>query len=105
MKRIILCAVVLVFFVAAIGFAQSPAPTLELKEGKNNFTVNEFFYPQYASDFVAKHPEIQTITLKEFGRSYGYVNVFGGIGTNFLIEAGKEYEVYVSKPVNITLQN
>lgn len=83
--------------------AQSP-PTINLDKGKNNFSVDSFFYPIYVSTLVSKHPEIESVTLLDYGRSFGYVNVFGGIGTNFIIEQGKTYEIYTSKPMNITLR-
>jgi len=104
MKAILFIAVIVCLsLVAALGPGIPQGIVVELQEGENKIFVEDFFYPKYVSDFVSENPSIQSVTLIENGRSYGYVNVFGGVGRNFIIEQGKEYEVFISDQVNVTL--
>jgi hypothetical protein len=45
------------------------------------------------------------VTLKEFSLDLGYVNVFGGVGTNFFFEPNKNYEIYSREDLVIYLYN
>jgi hypothetical protein len=72
---------------------------LELDGGENEVYLNESL--GYVSDLVRLYPEIETISYIEGNETIGYVNVFGGIGTNFFIEANKSYEIVLSKEVII----
>jgi hypothetical protein len=100
--RGILCLCLLLSLVAPV--LSEGTVGAELVVGKNNVSVSEFFYPVYVGDLVANNPQIQSVTLVEGGVRLAYVNVFGGIGQNFLFESGKLYEVHVSSAGNITIR-
>ncbi len=107
-RKIIFASAVLIISLAlaAISPAQATKPVeISLSEGKNNLTVEEFIFPKYVSDLVKENPWIESVTLKENGRSYGYINIFGGIGRNFLIEYGKTYEIFSSQNKTMVLAN
>jgi len=70
--------------------------TIALKEGKNNFTILQEFPSIYASDLIKENPSIQSITIYQYGQTFAYINIMGGIGTNFLIEENIDYEVYTN---------
>lgn len=71
---------------------------INLLEGKNNITLNQNIDVR---SLVALNPDIESITYQdEFSNTnYAYINVFGGIGKKFTLEAGKEYEI-ISKNKN-----
>ena len=84
--------------------AENPL-SINLIEGKNNFTINEYFPSIYASQLIEEHHQIQSISISEYSSTFGYVNILGGVGTNILIESNREYEVYVSENITIELIN
>jgi len=75
---------------------------INLLKGKNNITLNgtELFY---VSDLVKINPDIEVVSYKEDGITVGYVNVYGGIGENFIVFSNKEYEIIVSNNMNLIL--
>jgi len=77
---------------------------LEISVGESNFTVEEYFPSIYASELIEKNPQIKSLTLKEYGQTFGYLNALGGIGTNFLVEPNKNYEIYTNKTIIIRLR-
>ena len=77
---------------------------LEAPQGKFNFTILEYFPSIYASELIQTNPEIQSISIKEYGQTFGYLNTLGGIGTNFLIEPNKNYEIYTNQSITINLK-
>lgn len=78
---------------------------LTLSQGKNSFLIEEYFESRYASELMLEYPEIQSISISEYGNSFGYINVMGGIGSNILIESNREYEIYTEKNITINLKN
>lgn len=84
--------------------AQNPI-SFELQEGKNNITINETFDYMYASDLIMAYPQIESISVNEYGRTFGYVNTFGGIGQNIIIEPEREYEIYSRENITIEIKN
>ncbi len=78
---------------------------LKIPQGESNFTVLEYFPSMYASELIAANPEIQSISVEEYGQTFGYLNTLGGIGTNFLIEPNKNYEIHSNQSATIKLKN
>ena len=78
---------------------------LTLSQGKNSFLIEEHFESRYASELMLEYPEIQSISISEYGNSFGYINIMGGIGSNILIESNREYEIYTEKNITINLKN
>lgn len=89
------------------GFAQTPEPSLvnpsvsggySLNEGKNLFVPDKAVYPK---QLAYLYPEIETISYYDdfLGTHLGYANVFGGVGSNFLLKPGTTYEIVVREPV------
>lgn len=78
--------------------------SITLEEGKNNFTINESFPSISIKELAIKHPEIKQASLTEYGTTYGFVNSMGGIGTPFIVETGRTYEIFVNETVIIYLK-
>jgi len=67
---------------------------IHLSSGKNYLIFNQSIL---ASDLIKKNPQIQVISYFDEvkNKSVGYVNIFGGIGTDFLIDQEKIYQIFV----------
>lgn len=76
--------------------------SIKLSEGKNDVVLN-ISEPFYVETLIKLNPDIEVVSYKEENKTIGYVNVFGGIGKNFIIESGKEYEIIVSKDINLII--
>lgn len=100
-KQILLLALILS---TATTIAENPL-SLEIPVGESNFTISEYFSPIYVSQLIEENPKIQSVTVKKFGQEFGYLNTLGGIGTNFLIEPEKSYEIYTNETITIILKN
>jgi hypothetical protein len=70
--------------------------------GDNNvsFNVTSSFY---AGDLIKLNPSIEAVSYRESNRTIGYVNAFGGIGSNFEIENGINYEIFVSENTTLVI--
>jgi len=62
-----------------------------VSSGKNDVVFTNV-NPFYVSDFVKLNPEVEVVSYSFEGKSIGFVNVFGGVGKNFVIRDG-EYEI------------
>jgi hypothetical protein len=89
---------------SAITLAELSGEGIKLNIGENQINFSFDFSPFYTQDLVKAYPEISVITHNENGVEEGYVNIFGGIGKNFLIESNKNYEIIVQKEVTIILK-
>jgi hypothetical protein len=76
-----------------------------LREGRNNITITEEFESTYASDLVKRYPQIESISVSEYGNTYGYINTMGGIGLDILIQPNKEYEIFSKDNVTVIIEN
>ncbi len=83
--------------------AENPL-SIEIPQGQSNFIVTEYFPSIYVSEFVQENPQIQSISISQYGQTFGYLNTLGGIGTNFLIEPTKNYEIYTNQTITIQLK-
>ena len=103
-KFIFISLISLVIFSIGIIFAEN-LYIIELEQGKNNITFNS--EPVYAKTLIEKNPEIISISyIDEFyNNSVGYVNVFGGIGTNFILIENQTYEIISKQKTTIYLTN
>lgn len=101
--------IILILLVGGAIIIAYPSPSeIEVNEGKNTIEINETFTPFRVSVLVENNEYIRSVTLIEsyFGSnnsSRGYVNAFGGIGENFMIEPNKTYEIVSSKNKTIQL--
>jgi len=102
MKKQILLLITILTLTTII--AENPLE-LEIPKGESNFTITEYFPSTYASELIKNNPEIQSITISEYGQTFGYLNTLGGIGTNFLIEPSKNYEIHTNQTITIQLKN
>ena len=99
MKSLVIFLVIILSFSTIIA---DNTVTVDLVEGRNLVSVSEYFPSFYVSTLMKNYPEIDSVNLDDYSGSYGYVNAFGGIGTNFLIQYGTEYEVYVSSDITVS---
>jgi hypothetical protein len=73
--------------------------SIPLTQGKNQVILN-LSEPIYVSALIELNPEIEAVSYKENNETVGYINIFGGIGTDFPVEA-REYEIIASKSINL----
>jgi len=100
----ILVLVVALNIIPATDELNSYETNILLKTGKNYLTFNQSVY---AKEIIILNPEIESVSyFDEFlNRSVGYVNAFGGVGSNFLINSKQGYEINVRKDINLRLLN
>lgn len=81
---------------------------ITLEVGKNQVIIPEDsdYFEIYASDITALNPDIEYIHYQDsfLNQSLGYVNVFGGIGDNFLVKSGESYEIGSKKRILLRLK-
>jgi hypothetical protein len=77
---------------------------IEVPKGEYNLTVIEYFPSIYVSELINNNPEIQSVSISEYGQTFGYLNTLGGIGTNFLIEPNRKYEIHTNQTITISLK-
>lgn len=83
-------------------FALAEDNSTELYQGKNYLEINQ---TMYVKDLVILNPNIESVSyFDEFlNKHFGYVNIFGGIGSNFRIEKGRVYEISTSKNTTLNI--
>ena len=84
--------------------AENQKEGIFLSEGKNSINLSYEFYPIYVKDLIKIYPEIATVTYNNGNSEIGYVNVFGGIGENFVIYPNQIYEIVTTKEVILNLR-
>lgn len=102
MKKIIFLILCIIFIMTSI-FAIETPQNIELIKGKNNLTTKESFKPIYVKDFIKQYPEIEVISYNQDQKTIGFVNLFEGIGINFIIEPSKNYEIITKSNITISL--
>ena len=90
-------SIMLISFMAAEVFFK-----IEIEEGKNKIILDSDI--GYASDLIKLYPEIETISYKDGNKTIGFVNAFGGIGNDFMLESNKTYEVNSNKNITIYIK-
>ena len=88
----------LIFFTLVfsfIGVFSESINSLNLFDGKNVIELN-FTEPFYAESLVTLNPSIVVVSYTQDNETIGYINIFGGIGDNFIIQKNKKYEVIVN---------
>ncbi|MGD9276123.1 MAG: hypothetical protein PVJ67_03035 [Candidatus Pacearchaeota archaeon] len=73
-----------------------------LEKGKNIFLLNSS-QNFYVADLVKLNPEIEAVSFYENNESKGYVNFLGGVGENFAIKDGVNYEIFMRENATIIL--
>lgn len=73
-----------------------------LEEGRN---IVRFDKQMYAQDLILLNPEIEYVSYYDdfLGQEFAYVNAFGGIGKNFVIIPGRDYEISVKEKMDLDL--
>jgi hypothetical protein len=94
-------AVAFIFASSLIAISSQSVFSTDLQKGKNLIYIN-LSEPVYAETIVKLNPEIEVISYTEGNQTFGYVNVFQGIGENFAVEE-REYEIIVSKDTGLVL--
>jgi O-glycosyl hydrolase len=93
----------MVLIMGFIIIAEPSGENIEIKKGKNNLTIPLTTYID-AKTLTEIYPEIEVISYEKNGKSIGYVNVFNGIGKNFVLESNKTYEVISNKNITIRIK-
>ena len=97
----LLLVFIIVLFVFGILTGLNEESLISLKKGKNvvELNVTDFFY---VKTLIKLNPDIEVVSYVEDGKSIGYVNLFSGIGDNFIVYEG-EYEIIVSEDTGLIL--
>jgi hypothetical protein len=104
MNKYFLILIFVILCVSGIIIAEDFREGIKLNEGKNIINISLDFNPLYVKDLIKVYPEIQTVTYNESMQELGYVNVFGGIGDNFVIYPNQIYEITTNQEVNLNLK-
>lgn len=99
-KHFITITIALILF-SLILISSQDIYSADLKKGKNTLYIN-ISQPIYAKTLIKLNPCIEVISFKENNQTIGYINIYNGLGENFVVEQ-REYEVIVSKDTNLIL--
>ena len=99
-KRIFFIFLIGVF--SFLGVFSSGAIVLNLFDGKNIVEFNSAG-PFYVKTFVELNPSIEVISYIGDNETIGYINIFGGIGDNFIIQENRKYEIVVRENLTVVL--
>jgi len=101
-KAFIFFSISAVLIFSFVSVFSKEVSVLKLVGGKNAIEF-DLGQPIYAETLVKLNPSIEAISYTENNKTIGYVNIFGGIGKNFIIEKGKQYEVIVKEDLDLVL--
>ncbi len=105
MNKYLLILIFTVLCVSGIIIAEDFKESVELTEGKNLINLSQEFSPLYVEDLVKMYPEITAVTyIDQTEETFGYVNVFGGIGENFVIYPNLVYEIITKQKITLNLK-
>ena len=82
-----------------------------IERGENKVLMPLEFSPVYVSNLIKEYPEIIMVTYfsENIGKEgepeeIGYVNVFGGVGKNFIIYGNSTYFITVENDLEVLLR-
>ena len=102
---LILILILLVLFgISGIIIAENFKESIKINGEKTLINLSFEFSPIYVSDLTKLYPDITTVTHNNGTHEIGYVNVFGGIGENFVVSQNKLYEITSKQEVNLDLR-
>jgi hypothetical protein len=104
MNKYFLILIFIILFASGIIIAEDFKEGVKLTEGKNVVNISTNFNPLYVEDLIKIYPEIETVTYNNSEQELGYVNVFGGIGDNFVIYPNQIYEITTKQEVTLNLK-
>lgn len=105
-KKIFIWLAIVLFFIVLGVFGVNSLVldnSYDLVQGKNIVTFNEI-NPFYVEDLIKLNPEIEVVSYNGDERTIGYVNIYGGLGTNFVIRDAT-YEIIVKGNTTLFLPN
>ena len=105
LRKIFAIMLFLIFLVAVFamlsGFVLG-GDGVKVTEGKNIVSFN-ISSPFRVSSLVELNPEIEVVSYQASEGTEGFVNLFGGIGKDFEIQSGVDYEIYSSQNTTLIL--
>ncbi len=103
-KKILLFSFAFLFFLVSIFLTSSTSNNngIQLVGGRNVVSLN-VSSPFSVEALVKLNPKIEVVSYQNDSETVGYANVFGGIGKNFDIQEGINYEVYSSGNTTLIL--
>ncbi len=90
--------------ISGIIIAEEFKDTIKINEGKELVNFSSEFSPIYVKDLILLNPNITTVTYNNGTHDLGYVDVFGGIGENFVVSPNKIYEITSKGEVTLNLK-
>lgn len=93
-----------IFFViiSFIIVSSENSASIHLNSGKNIITFNNN-QPFHVKAFIKLNPDIEVISFNEENQTIGYINIYGGIGEDFLIDKNKTYEIIVGEEIDLII--
>jgi hypothetical protein len=104
MNKYLLIFIFAIFCLSGIIIAEDFREGINLTEGKNIINISFDFNPLYVKDLVKIYPDINAVSYNNSKEKFGYVNVFGGIGDNFVIYPNQIYEITTEKEIILNLK-
>jgi len=92
----------LVLTISLIRVTSEDVNSIELYKGKNLVKLNHT-NPFYVKSLIELNRDIEAVSYLENNRTIGYVDIFGGVGENFIIQEDIEYEIIASRDTNLIL--
>lgn len=99
-KKFMIILVIFVIFVGSF-ITISSKDAVELVKGKNHVELN-ISQPFYVETLMKLNPSIEVASYQAGEETIGYVNVFKGVGKNFIVDTG-EYEIIVKENTTLVL--
>jgi len=100
---VLICFLILVLSIFFVKSIDNDSENLLVK-GKNYISFSGID-PLYVSDLIKLNPGIEVVSYGEGEDTFGYVNVFGGIGKNFIIRDLQEYEIISKEDTALIFPN
>lgn len=92
----------LVFLFFGFSLLSATSSGVSLHPGKNVVVFSDV-RPFYVADLVQLNPSIEAVSYEGPEGRFGYVHVFSGVGTNFVLRGGASYEIIVSEETSLVL--
>jgi hypothetical protein len=101
-KKIFLIFGILILIFSLTAIFSEDGDSINLVEGKNILKLDSA-KPFYAKTLFLLNPGLDAISYTKDNETIGYVNVFGGVGENFIIFENQEYEVIARENLSLIL--
>jgi len=100
-KLLLIFAIILLFTLTLV-IVSSTTDQSNMIPGKNHVMFN-LTEPFYVKDLIKWNPQISVVSFSKENKTIGFVNLYNGVGDDFIIENNQEYEIILSKNIYLVL--